>query len=86
MYSYVFLLHLITDELTKLDISQVSDKLAIQRLPCTIWPMFSSFFIFSCYFTRLKAHEISRQSIRNMVNISQCFLDCSKMLFTHNQS
>ena len=36
-----------------------SDKLVIARLSRTIWPIFCSFLIFYCYFTRLKAREIS---------------------------
>ena len=45
-----FLLTLINDELAE-NILQISDKLATKRLPCAIWPMFSSFLVFCCYFT-----------------------------------
>ena len=42
-----------------LDVLYVSDKLVIARLPCTMWPIFSSFLKFCCYYTRLKSGEIS---------------------------
>ena len=48
-----------------LDVLYVSDKLVIARLPCTMWPIFSSFLKFCCYYTRLKAGETSRQNIKN---------------------
>ena len=41
-----------------------SDKLVIAHLSCTIWPIFSLFLIFCCYFTRLKAREISQQNMK----------------------
>ena len=47
----------------------VSDKLVIAHLPRTIWPIFSSFLIFYCYFTRLKVCEINWQDMRNLENI-----------------
>ena len=58
----------------KADIFYVSDKLVIAGLSHTIWPMFSSFLIFCCYFTRLKAREISRQDMRNLENIGHIVL------------
>ena len=39
------------------------------RLSRTIWPIFSSFLIFCCYFTRLKAREVTQQNIRKWKNI-----------------
>ena len=42
---------LINVELKKADIFYVSDKLVISRLSRTIWPIFSSFLIFCCYFS-----------------------------------
>ena len=51
------------------DILYVSDMLVIAYLPGTIWLSFGSFLIFCCYFTRLKAHKISRQNVRNSDNI-----------------
>ena len=36
------------------------DKLVIAHLSRTIWLIFSSFFIFCFYFTRLKAPEIEK--------------------------
>ena len=56
------------------NIFHVSDKLVIACLPLTIWPIFSSFLIFSCYFTRLKDYEISRQIMRNPRNIGHIAL------------
>ena len=56
------------------DISYVSDKLVIERLPCTIWPVFSSFLIFSGISLPLKTREISRQNIRNSENIGPIVL------------
>ena len=44
-----------------IDILHVSDKLVIARLPRIIWSIFSSFLIFCCYFTHLKACEIRSQ-------------------------
>ena len=41
----------------KADIFHDSDKLVITYLSPTIWPIFFSFLIFSCYFTRLKAQQ-----------------------------
>ena len=37
-------------------------------------PIFSSFFIFCCYFTRLRARELSQQNIRNSGNIGHIIL------------
>ena len=36
-----------------------NDKVVIARCPVQYWQIFSSFLIFCCYFTRLKAREIS---------------------------
>ena len=58
----------------KADIFHDSDKLVIARLSRTIWPIFSSFLIFCCYFTRLKAREISQQNMRNSENIGHIVL------------
>ena len=49
-------------------------KLVIECLPRTKWPMFSSFFIFCCYFIRLKARELSQQNIKNSENIGHIVL------------
>ena len=56
----------------KADISH--DKLVIARLSRTVWPIFSLFLIFGCYFTRLKAREISQQNMRNSENIGHIVL------------
>ena len=58
----------------KADIFYDSDKLVIARLSRTIWPIFSSFLIFCCYFTRLKAREVSQQNMRNLENIGHIVL------------
>ena len=65
------LFHLINDELTgsKVDILPVSDSLVIERLPRAIWPIFSSFPIFCCYFTNIKDCEITWQNMRNSENV-----------------
>ena len=49
---------------TALDILYISDKLVTEYLPRAIWPIFSSFLIFYCYFTHLTAREI-QQNMRN---------------------
>ena len=46
-----------------------SNKLVITRFSRTRWPIFFSFLIFCCYFTCLKAREISQQNMRNSENI-----------------
>ena len=51
-----------------------SDKLVLARLSRTIWPIFSSFLIFCCYFTRVKAREISQQNMGNLENIGHIVL------------
>ena len=61
-------------QLQKADIFHDNDKLVITRLSRTIWPVFSSFLIFCCYFTRLKAREISQQNMRNLENIGHIVL------------
>ena len=58
----------------KADIFHDSDKLVITRLSRTIWPIFSSFLMFCCYFTRLKAREISQQNMTNSENIGHIVL------------
>ena len=55
--------------LETVDILHVSDKLAAERLRQTLGPIISSFLICCCYFTCLKAHEISWQNMRNLENI-----------------
>ena len=45
------------------DILYVRNKLIIAPLSRTVWLMFSSFLIFYCYFTRLKAREVSWQNM-----------------------
>ena len=64
----------------KLDILHVNNELVIARLPCTICPIFYSISIFSCYFTRLKAPEISRQKYEKFENsfIMLCLELCNK--------
>ena len=49
---------------SSVDFEQVNVNWVITRLPRTIWPIFSSFPIFCCYFTRLMARQISCQSMR----------------------
>ena len=58
----------------KADIFHDSDKLVITRLSRLICPIFSSFLIFCCYFTRLKAREISQQNMTNSENIGHIVL------------
>ena len=41
----------------------VSNKLVIDRLPRTVWPIFSLFLLICFYFTRLNACEISKTDI-----------------------
>ena len=41
----------------------VSSKLVIERLPRTVWPIFSLFLLICFYFTRLNACEISKTDI-----------------------
>ena len=53
---------------------QVTRKLVISCLPRTIWPIFSLFFTFCYYFTRLKPPETKRQNMRNWENISHSVL------------
>ena len=49
------------------NILHVSDKLDYRkRLLPAIWPVFSSFFVFFCYFIRLKPREMSRQNMRKL--------------------
>ena len=57
-----------------------SDKLVIARLSRTIWPIFSSFLIFCCYFTCLKAREISQRNMRNSENIGHIVLGTVRQL------
>ena len=52
------------DKLSVNYILQVSDRLVTSCLPRTIWPIFSSFLVFCCYFTRLTSCKIGRQSMR----------------------
>ena len=56
-----------------IDFSHVSDKLFIKHLNCTIQSLYSSFLKF-CYFTCLKAHEISQQDVRTSENIGHVVL------------
>ena len=64
----------------KADIFHDSDKLVIARLSHTIWPIFSSFLIFCCYFNRVKAREISQQNMRNSKNIGPIVLETVQKL------
>ena len=43
-------------------------------LPGTLWPIVSSFFIFCCYFTRLKTLKIRQQNMINSENIGNFVL------------
>ena len=66
-----FLLQLTNDHLTDtyfivltVHILYVGNKPAIAHSPRTIWPVFSTFLIFCCYFTCLMACEKSQQNMR----------------------
>ena len=59
---------------TTIDFVCVSNKQVIERLLRTIRPMFSSFLMFCCYFTRLKTCEISWQNMRNSANVDHIVL------------
>ena len=52
------MLYLKNDELAEDRYFIRTAKLVKEQLSCTIWPKFSSFFIFFYYFTHLKAREI----------------------------
>ena len=78
-----FLLTNVELQLQKADIFHGSDKLVIARLSRTIWPIFSSFFIFCCYFTRLKAREISQQNMRNSKNIGHIVIGTAHCAITN---
>ena len=69
----------------KADIFLDSDKLVIARLSRTIRPIFSSFLIFCCYFTRVKAREITQQNMRNSENIGHIVLRTVRQLMHINR-
>ena len=71
-----FLLTLINDELAE-NILQISDKLATKRLPCAIWPMFSSFLVFCCYFTL----GLFRKSVAHKMTFSDPLLHVTLCCF-----
>ena len=52
-----------------IDTLYASDKLVFEHLPPTVWAIFSSFLIYCCCCTCLKAREISPQNLRNSENI-----------------
>ena len=74
IYPYVFFIlmcFLINDELTGSRYKPViCDRLVAARFSRTIWPIFFPFLIFYCYFTYLKAHEVSWQNMKSSENIA----------------
>ena len=52
----------------------MNDELTDSRYICLLAISYSSFLIFCCYFTYLKAREVSLQNMRSSENIGQILL------------